>query len=588
MKLPILSKRVTMNLKTEQKFSWPWEQSYPENVSWHEHLPTGPLYEILEKSVLKYGTHPCVEFMGKEYTYAEIGQLVNKAAKGLQEIGVKKGTKVGIFLPNTPYSIIFYYATLRIGGIVVNFSPLYVQREIIPQINDSETEVLVTLDLKTLFDKVSDLRGSTHLKKIVVCSMGDILPFAKSLAFKALHFGDIAKFTPSDSLIPCRKIFDNDGKFTEVPVSDTDIAVLQYTGGTTGIPKGAMLTHSNLYANTVQCELWCGKLALGQERMLGILPLFHVFAMTAVMNVALKIGAEIILMPRFELKSLLKLIHQKRPTVFPAVPTIFTAINHSKSLDNYDLSSLKLCISGGAPLPVSVKRTFEAKTGCSLVEGYGLSETSPIATANPFFGINKEGSIGIPVPGTIIEIRDPEYPDKVLPIGEKGEICVRGPQVMAGYWKREDETKLCLRNGLLYTGDIGYMDEEGYVFVVDRIKDVVICGGFNVYPRQVEEVILLHPSVQETTVIGVPDEYRGQTVKAFVIVKPGEKATADDIFSFLKDKLSPIEMPKHIEFRDELPKTMVGKHSKKELVAEEMAKYTKLKAEEAEKTPISS
>lgn len=559
--------------QTETMMTWPWEKNYPENVNWHTPIHTGSLYDIFEESVQKYSTRPCLDFLGKEYTYREVGQFVNKAAKGLKALGVEKNTKVGLFLPNTPYSIIFYYAALKIGAVVVNFSPLYVRREIIPQIQDSTTEYLVTLDLVTLFDKVHDLVGQTCLKKIIVCSMLDILPLAKGLAYRTLRYGDMAKVEYSDKIVSSKTIYENDGDIQTVRSVASDLAVLQYTGGTTGIPKGAMLSHGNLTANAVQAEMWCQGLQSGEEKMLAVLPLFHVFAMTAVMNVALKIGGEIILMPRFDLKSLLRTIHQKKPTVFPAVPTIFTAINHSKSLDSYDLSSLKLCISGGAGLPISVKKTFEEKTGCKLVEGYGLSETSPLATANPFFGLCKEGSIGIPVPGTILEIRDQEDPNKVLGIGERGEICVRGPQVMSGYWQRDDETELCLKDGLLHTGDVGYMDEEGYFYVVDRMKDLIICGGYNVYPRQVEEAILLHPAIAEAVVIGVPDEYRGQTVKAFMVVKEGETVTDQEIDEFLKDKLSPVEQPKAYEFRLELPKTMVGKHSKKELVAEEQKKY---------------
>jgi long-chain acyl-CoA synthetase len=564
----------------ENRTPWPWEQFYPQNVCWDDPMESAPIYELLEISTKKFANNICVDFLGKEYTYSEILDLVYRAAKGLQRLGVKKDSKVGLFLPNTPYSIIFYYAALRIGAVIVNYSPLYVRREIIPQIEDSETEFLVTLDLKTLYDKVEDLTESTCLKKIIVCSMADILPFAKSIAFRALKFGEMAKITPDEAHIHHKDVIDNDGDFEKVDVDPNEVAVLQYTGGTTGIPKGAMLTHNNLYANAHQCQLWCQGLEEGQERMLGVLPLFHVFAMTVVMNTGIKIGATMVLLPRFDIKAVLKTIQQKKPTVFPAVPTIFTALNHAKSIDSYDLSSLKMCISGGAPLPVQVQQTFEAKTNCKLVEGYGLSETAPIATVNPFFSKNKLGSIGIPVPQTMVEIRDPENPDKVLPIGEKGEICISGPQVMAGYWNRNEETKANLKDGLFYSGDIGYMDEEGYIFVVDRIKDLIICGGYNVYPRQVEEALHLHDNVAEVCVIGVPHEYRGQTVKAFIVLKEGAKMTDRDVISFLTDKLSPVEMPKQIEFIDELPKTLIGKISKKELIAQEMKKYEEQKAEQ--------
>ena len=551
----------------------PWEKYYPKDIRWDTPLTAFPLYKLLEDTAKKIPDNPCIDFMGKIYTYREIQELVYKAAKGLQDLGVKKGTKVGLFLPNTPYNIIFYYAILRIGGIVVNYSPLYVKREIIPQIEDSQTEYLITLDLKVLYEKAYDLPQTTCLKKIIICSMANILPFAKSIAFRALKFGEIAKITVDESHYLSKDIFSNKGDFQEVSISVKDTAVLQYTGGTTGVPKAALLTHENLYTNTSQCALWCQEgLEFGEEKMMGILPLFHVFAMTVVMNVSIKIGALMILLPRFDIKSVFKTIHQKKPTVLPAVPTIFTALNNARSMENYDLSSLKLCISGGAPLPVEVQEKFEEKTKCKLVEGYGLSETSPIVTVNPFFTVNKTGSIGIPLPQTRVEIRDPDNQHQLLPVGQKGEVCVQGPQVMAGYWNRAEETAQAIQDGWFYTGDVGYMDEDGYFFIVDRIKDLVISGGYNIYPRQVEEAIYLHPDIAETSVIGVPHEYRGQVVKAFIVLKENVKLSERDILSFLKDKISQIEMPKFVEFRTELPKTLVGKIYKKKLIEEELAK----------------
>ena len=348
-----------------------------------------------------------------------------------------------------------------------------------------------------------------------------------------------------------------------------DTAVLQYTGGTTGTPKGAMLSHGNLAANVSQMLHWFPDLRPGEEKILGVLPLFHVFAMTSVMNFAVAAGAEMILLPRYDRDQTLKAIHDKHPTLFPAVPTIYTSINEAPKLDKYDLSSISFCISGGAPLPLDVKTRFEKLTGCRLVEGYGLSECSPVATCNAINGVNKEGSIGLPVPGTEISIHDIENSEQTVPVGERGELWIRGPQVMSGYWQRPEETGETLRDGWLRTGDVGYMDEEGHLFLVDRIKDLILCSGYNVYPRNIEEAINLHPAVAEVTVIGIPDDYRGEAPKAFIRLQDGMTLTETEVLDFLTDKLSVIERPSMIEFRAELPKTMIGKLSKKELVEEE-------------------
>jgi len=372
-------------------------------------------------------------------------------------------------------------------------------------------------------------------------------------------------------------LISNDGVFQSVTINPSeDLAVLQYTGGTTGVPKGAMLTHGNLYANVTQSRLWFPGVAMGKERMLGVLPFFHVFAMTVVMNLTIMIGGCIIMLPRFDLAQVVKTIHKKRPTLFPAVPTIYTAINHYKNLAKYNLRSIKFCFSGGAPLPVEVKHDFERLTGCVLVEGYGLSETSPVTHGNPLIGENKTGSIGLPVPGTIVEIVSLEDRTTLMPQGEKGEICIRGPQVMKCYWNHREETAGVMdsmpEGDRLHTGDVGYLDEDGYTFIVDRIKDMIAAGGFKVYPRHVEEAIYLHEAVEECIVAGVPDDYRGQTVKAFIKLRQGQSLNAADLKAFLKDKLSPIEMPKQIEFRDNLPKTAIGKLSRKMVLEEESNK----------------
>ncbi|MEE8272431.1 MAG: long-chain fatty acid--CoA ligase, partial [Alphaproteobacteria bacterium] len=531
-----------------------------------------PLFAILDDAVARFGDRPCVDFLGKRFSYREIGDLVARAARGLQAHGVGKGSRVGLLLPNTPYYVIFYFAVMKCGATVVNFNPLYAEREIAHQIEDSETDIMVTLDLRVLHDKARRMLTDTRLKRLVICRFADILPFPKNWLFTLARRKALARIPDDDRHLRFDDLVANDGRFATVAVVPGDLAVLQYTGGTTGVPKGAMLTHGNLYANVTQAALWFPDAKPGAERMLGVLPFFHVFAMTVVMNFSIYYAWEIIMLPRFDVDDVLKAIDRKTPTAFPAVPTIYTAIITHPRRAKYDLKSIRYCLSGGAALPVDVKQTFEAVTGCRLVEGYGLSESSPIATANPLDGVNKAGSIGLPVPRTTIEIVALEDRDKVLPLGERGEVCIRGPQVMMGYWNKPDETADTLVDGRLHTGDVGYMDDDGYVFIVDRINDLILAGGYNIYPRNVEEAIYLHPAVDECIVAGVPDDYRGQTVKAYIKLAADHDLTQDDLTAFLKDKLSPIEMPKLVEFRDELPKTMIGKLSRKAVLDEEAAK----------------
>ncbi|MBO67394.1 MAG: dicarboxylate--CoA ligase PimA [Acidiferrobacteraceae bacterium] len=552
----------------------PWVKSYPENINWAAHINKCSLGTYIEKSAINYGNRPAIDFLGSKTSYAELEMLVNHAARGLQELGVHKGVRVGLCLPNTPYFVIFYFAVLRIGATVVNFNPLYVESEIAFQIDDSQTEIMVTMDLEIIYPKIATMLTRTKsLKTIICCPMAHILPPIKGLLFRALKRRDIATIK-EEQTVPYKQVMDNDGRPTKVEIDlDNDIAVLQYTGGTTGTPKGAMLSHGNLSANVSQMTLWFPGLELGAEKVLGVLPLFHIFAMTTVMNFAVSAGAEMILLPRYELKQTLKTINKKSPTLFPAVPTIYTSINNSDDLSKYNLSAIRYCISGGAPLPLEVKNRFEELTGCRLVEGYGLSECSPVATCNSLQGINKEGSIGLPVPGTLLSVHDIEDPNLTVSPNERGEIWISGPQVMSGYWQRDSETEDTLIDGWLRTGDAGYMDDEGHFFLVDRLKDLILCSGYNVYPRNIEEAIYLHPAVSEVTVIGISDEYRGESPKAFVKLKENEELSEEILLEFLKDKLSKIEMPSIIEFRSELPKTLIGKLSKKELKAEEAGNH---------------
>jgi long-chain acyl-CoA synthetase len=549
--------------------------AYPANVSWSDPFEVTPVWTLLDRSVERFGSRPCLDFLDRKFSYAEIGKLVDRAARGLQDLGLEKGERVGLFLPNCPYAVIMLFAVLKAGGIIVNFNPLYSDHEVQHQIKDSGARFMVTLDITATYPKLAAMFGRTPLEKIIVCPMTGILPFPQNLIYSFVKRADIAKFPLDDRHVTFKALTSNARAPDAVPCDPAkDVALLQYTGGTTGAPKGATLSHQNIVVNCQQCLRWFPPARLGEERVLAVLPFFHVFALTVAEMLSILGGFEIILLPRFEMKQVLATIQRKKPTMFPGVPTIYTAINTYKDIARYDLSSIKYCLSGGAPLPLEVKAEFERLSGCQLSEGYGLSETSPVVSANPLSGVNKAGSIGLPMPGTIVEIMALDDPTKVLAQGEHGEVCVRGPQVMLGYWNQPDATQKILTDGRLRTGDVGYIDAEGYVFLIDRIKDLIIAGGYKIYPRNVEEAIYAHPDIAECVVIGIPDPYRGQTVKAFITRRSGGSVTEAALREFLKDKLSPIEMPKLIEFRAALPKTQIGKLSKKALQDEEAAKQT--------------
>jgi long-chain acyl-CoA synthetase len=536
-----------------------------------EYTPV-PAFQVLDETVQRFGNRPAIEFLGKHWDYAEIGRLTNRAAAGLQKLGVTKGVKVGLCLPNTPYSVIMYYAILKAGGTVVNFNPLYTSRELEKQITDSGTSILVSLDVAMIHEKIAQLAAKNILKRIVICSMTAALPRLKGLLYGLVKRKDLAKVPDQSPFIPFERLIA--GAAAPAPVSIDplqDIAVLQFTGGTTGLPKAAMLSHANITVNVMQVLAGGTPLIPGKERIMGILPLFHVFAMTGVMNLGIAIGAELVLLPRMDLKQLMATILKLKPTVLPGVPTLYTAVSTAAEAAHKHLTFIKFCVSGGAPIAAEAALHFEQVSGCKIVEGYGLSETSPVVSLNPPQAV-KLGSVGLPVPGTTVEIRDPEHPEILLPQGERGEICIRGPQLMQGYYNRPEETQAVYVDGAFRTGDIGYLDADGYLFIVDRIKDLILSGGYNVYPRTIEEAAYQHPAVLDAIAIGVPDPYRGQAAKLFVTLRPHTEATPQAIRDFLKEYLSKIELPREVEIRDSLPKTLVGKLSKKELVAEEQAK----------------
>ncbi len=547
--------------------SYPWLKAYPPEIDWGAEIDVKPMPALIDEAAARFADRPCIDFLDRRYSFAEIGRLADRAAKGLRALGVEPGVKVGLHLPNCPYSVVCYYAVLKAGGTLVNFNPLYATPELQHQIEDSETDVMVTLDAASLHDRLAPLVGRSRLRHVVVCRLAEALPFPRNWLYPWVMRHEVARI-PADGIhLPFSRLIDNDGAIAAEPIDPhRTIALLQYTGGTTGLPKAAMLSHANLYANTEQCARWFAHAPAGPRRIVGILPLFHVFAMTVIMNWALHQGAEMILLPRFKLADLLRTIDRKKATVLAGVPTLFNAIVNAPDLARYDLSSLQYCISGGAPLAAELRAAFERTIGARLLEGYGLSECSPVVSCNPVNAGGPPGSVGLPYPRTMVRILSTDPPRRPLGPGETGEICVAGPQVMAGYWKQPEETKKVMIDGFLATGDVGHMDAEGYLFITDRLKDMINASGFKIYPRRIEEAVLTHPAVLECAVVGVPDSYRGETVKAFVALKPGQRLDAEGLMGFLADKLSPLEMPKLVEFRDSLPKTAVGKISKKNLV----------------------
>jgi long-chain acyl-CoA synthetase len=549
----------------------PWIKSYPAPARWDAPLPLSPVYEILDTAAAQYGDRPAIEFMGKRATYRQLLALANRAAKGFQQLGVRPGVHVGLFLPNTPHYLVAFFGILKAGGVVVNYSPLDAAQVLAHKVEDSETSILVTLDLPMLLPQMEALVGHGPLRTLVVGGFDDLAGFPD---YEGAHDGAAPD---ANGRIPFRALLANDGAYQLYPIGDPaeTLAVLQYTGGTTGLPKGAMLTHGNLTAATSQyietTKVDPPVLVPGEERALLVLPLFHIYSLTACMLLCLRLGAEIVIHVRFDTEAVAKDLAAKKITVFMGVPTMFTALLSYPGLGDLDLTSVKYTASGGAPLPLEVQQRFLEVTGCELNEGWGMTETSPSGTFSPMRGIRKPGSCGIPVPGAMVKFASVQNPNEYVPLGERGEICIKGPNVMKGYWKNEGATKDAMTpDGFLRTGDVAYMDEDGFVFIVDRIKDMLLCGGFNVYPRNIEEAIYTHPSVAEVSVIGIPDEYRGQSPKAFIALKNGaEHFTVDELKSFLKDKLGKHEMVQVIEFRDTLPKTPVGKILKTALYEEE-------------------
>jgi len=556
-----------------------WVKSYPPGVSDTIELPEEPVTALLDEAVRQFPNNIATDFEGQTLTYAQLGQAVDKFASVLRDLGVGKGTRVGTLLPNLPQNVITYYAALRLGGIMVENNPLYTERELEHQLNDAGVEVLVVMD--QMYPKIKQIRNELpKLREVIVTNVFDAFKGIKAVLGPMTKKGKsvIAPVPRSEPVRFWKDVMRTaKGGVQQTPVNaKEDLALLQYTGGTTGVSKGVMLTHFNLVANCAQARAWFTDAEPGKEVVLIALPLFHSYGQTVCMNVGIMLAGKLVLEPNpRDLPAVLHTIGRTKPTIFPGVPTLYANLLAHPKLKETDMSSIRLCFSGAAPLPVEVQEQWEKVTGGRLVEGYGLSETSPIATGNPLYGKRKIGTIGLPVPETDIKLVDIDDPSKEVPAPGPGELCIKGPQVMQGYWNRPDETEEVLRDGWLYSGDIAEVDDDGFFKIVDRKKDMIIVGGFNVYPRDVEEILYQNPKVLEAAVIGKPNPRSGETVKAFIVLKPGEKMDNDEINKFMRENLTAYKVPKEYEFVADLPKTMVGKVLRRALVEQEKAKQAK-------------
>ncbi len=566
--------------KNSSYLNKPWLTSYAPGVPTNINYEKKTLPEFLERATAGFPKNKALNFMGFTLNYSELKGMVDRFAGALIGHGVRKGDSVAIILPNTIQCVVAYFGILKIGAIAVMNNPLYSDTELEHQLKDSEAKALVTLDL--LANRMIDLRPKTHIKQIIVASIGDYLPFPKSILFPLVAKKKklAADVKQSPNVFRWKTFINNAQPMTDASAASFDaIAQYQYTGGTTGVSKGVVLTHANLSTNVQQAASWFPEMRNGAETMLGALPYFHVFGLTVSMNLAVFKAWNNILVPKPQPDPLMEVLTKDKPTFVPLVPTMYIGIINHPEFERTDLSFVNGCFSGSAPLPVEVIKRFEEKTGTVICEGFGMTESSPVTHINPFEkGRPKPGSIGVPVPDVECRIVDIEDRATDVAPGKPGELIIRGPQVMQRYKGMPDETKETIRDGWLHTGDIAEMDADGYFFIVDRLKDMVISGGYNVYPREIDEVLFTHTKVLEACAIGVPHATRGESIKAFVVLKPGETATEDEIIGFCKNKLAPYKLPTEVEFRDDLPKSTVGKILRKELRAEELEQRKKEKA----------
>lgn len=559
----------------------PWLKSYDPGVPHTIDYPAVPVYHFLEENARTMPDRTALVFQpapagyaGGRMSYRELSDASDRLAAALSDLGVQKGDRVLLLLVNSPQFIISYYAVLKLGAVVVATNPLYSPREMEHQALDSGAKVAIVMS--RFYPVLKKIQPNTSLEKMIVTSIKDYMPPLLRFLFtvaKEKKTGD--RVAPEAGDLSFTGLLARYGpeQRPRVEVGPDDLALLQYTGGTTGMPKGAMALHRNLVANTLQIISWIPDLAKGKEVVLGAIPLFHVYGLVTVLNFGIASGSILVLLPDpRDLNNLFDAVQRHRPTIFPGVPTLYNAINNHPRVKEYDLKSIRYCISGSAPLMAETQRTFEAITGASLREGYGLSEAPTATHCNPVNGENRRGSIGLPLPDVDCRIVSTKDGKTELPPGEVGELAVKGPQVFAGYWQKPAETMAVLKDGWLFTGDIAKMDEDGYFYIIDRKKEMIIAGGYNIYPREIEEVVKMHPKVLEVAAGGIPDPYRGETVKVWVVPKPGETLTAEEIREFCKDKLAKFKVPTHVEFRAELPKTTVGKILRRVLVEEEKSR----------------
>ncbi|WP_024335447.1 long-chain-fatty-acid--CoA ligase [Desulfotignum balticum] len=544
-----------------------WLNSYEPNIPGTIDFEDILVPQYLTQSAAQFPDHTALIFQGYNVSFKELDDMVGKFAAALKDFGIQKGDSVAILLPNVIPCVVAYYAILRIGGIVVFNNPLYSDRELEHQFTDSSAKFLITLDL--LVERMVKLREKTDIKTIVYTSIGDYLPFVKRLLFPliAKKKGLAKDVSPAPDLHAFKDIMARyTPDTTQAELTMDDVAMYQYTGGTTGVSKGVILTHGNISCQIQQIETWFPEFDKGAEIMLGALPFFHVFGMSVSMNLAIRLAWANVLVPKPQAEPLLEAISKFKVTFAPLVPTMYIGILDHPDLEHTDLTSIKGCFSGSAPLPVEVINKFEKKTGSIIVEGFGLTESSPVTHVNPFRGRRKVGSIGVPLPVTECRIVDLEDPAKEMPAGEPGELLMRGPQIMKGYLNKPEETaKTLTKEGFLCTGDVAKMDEDGYFYIVDRIKDMIISGGYNVYPRDIDEVLYEHPKIVEACAVGIPHPKRGESIKAFVVLKQGQTLTEKEVIDYCAERLARYKLPVAVEFREELPKSNVGKILRKDL-----------------------
>lgn len=535
----------------------PWLHQYPPQIPQMIAYPDITLSSLLVEAATNFPKREAIHFLGKKISYEALLAETYRFAHALRQIGVDQGERVAIMLPNIPQAVISYYATLFIGAVVVQVNPMYTERELLYQLIDSGATAIICLDLQ--YEKVEKLWMKTSIQQIIVTSIAEYLPIHKKIVYPLTQKSTV-KIPRADHVHSFQNLLHLAPPDTPVIASTKadDLALLQYTGGTTGLAKGTMLTHRNLIVNACQAAAWLYRTKEGAEKILGVLPFFHVYGMTVVMNLGVRIAATMILVPRFDRDQILKTITKEKPTIFPGAPTMYIALLHHPKMHRFRLNSIDACISGSAPLPVEVQDKFEQLTGGKLVEGYGLTESSPVTHANLIWDRKKHATIGLPWPDTDCKIVDLETGEELAP-NQVGELYIHGPQVMKGYWNRPEETAEVIKDGWLATGDLAKMDEEGYFYIMDRCKDLIIAGGFNIYPREVEEVLYEHPAVGEVVVIGVPDEYRGETVKAYVVIKSGITVTEQELDQHCRQRLASYKIPRLYEFRTELPKSAIGK-----------------------------